>query len=212
MAHYDLEEQEQIEAAKAWWKTYGNLVTGIVLAGSLAVVGWQGWNWYQASESAKASATLTVLERGLADNAAQKVRGAAGELAEKYGRTSQAALGTLLAARYFHENNDSRAARAQLQWVVDNGRDEVRDIARLRLVAVLIDEKVWDEALKQLDQPHAPAFAALYGEARGDVLAGMGKRDAARQAYRSALDQQSPTAGPARELLQQKLDQLGEAA
>jgi predicted negative regulator of RcsB-dependent stress response len=28
MAHYDLEEQEQIDTLKTWWKMYGNLVTG----------------------------------------------------------------------------------------------------------------------------------------------------------------------------------------
>jgi len=40
MAHYDLEEQEQIDSIKTWWKMYGNLVTGVILAGSLAVIGW----------------------------------------------------------------------------------------------------------------------------------------------------------------------------
>ena len=49
MAHYDLEEQEQIDSIKTWWKMYGNLVTGVVVAGSLAVIGWQGWNWHQRS-------------------------------------------------------------------------------------------------------------------------------------------------------------------
>ena len=53
---YDLEEQEQIDSLKTWWKMYGNLVTGLVVAASLAMVGWQGWNWYQGGQSAKAAA------------------------------------------------------------------------------------------------------------------------------------------------------------
>ena len=36
MAHYDLEEQEQIDSIKTWWKMYGNLLTGIVVVASLA--------------------------------------------------------------------------------------------------------------------------------------------------------------------------------
>ena len=52
MAHYDLEEQEQIDTLKTWWKMYGNLVTGLVVAVSLGVIGWQGWNWYQRGQSA----------------------------------------------------------------------------------------------------------------------------------------------------------------
>ena len=47
MAHSDLEEQEQIDTLKAWWKMYGNLVTSLVTAVCLGVVAWQGWNWYQ---------------------------------------------------------------------------------------------------------------------------------------------------------------------
>ena len=96
MAHYDLEEQEQIDSIKTWWKMYGNLVTGVVLAGSLAVIGWQGWNWYQRSQSAQASAIYAVLEQAVAARDAQRVKAAAGELAEKFGGTSYAALGALV--------------------------------------------------------------------------------------------------------------------
>ena len=62
MAHYDLEEQEQIDTLKTWWKMYGNLVTSVVVAASLGVVGWQGWNWYQRDQSARAAAIYGVLE------------------------------------------------------------------------------------------------------------------------------------------------------
>jgi len=75
MAHYDLEEQEQIDTLKTWWKMYGNLVTGLVMAASLAVVGWQGWNWYQGGQSAKAAAIYGVLEQA----AAVVVTGLAGQ-------------------------------------------------------------------------------------------------------------------------------------
>ena len=87
MAHYDLEEQEQIDSIKTWWKMYGNLVTGVILAGSLSVIGWQGWNWYQRSQSAQASAIYAVLEQAVATRDAQRVKAAAGELAEKFGGT-----------------------------------------------------------------------------------------------------------------------------
>ena len=30
MAHYDLEEQEQLDTLKTWWKMHGNLVTTVV--------------------------------------------------------------------------------------------------------------------------------------------------------------------------------------
>ena len=41
MAHYDLEEQEQIASLKTWWNMYGNLLTTVVTVACLAVIGWQ---------------------------------------------------------------------------------------------------------------------------------------------------------------------------
>jgi len=215
MAHYDLEEQEQIDSIKTWWKMYGNLVTGVILAGSLSVIGWQGWNWYQRSQSAQASAIYAVLEQAVATRDAQRVKAAAGELAEKFGGTSYASLGALVAARQSFEAGDLKTAKAQLSWAADKGKDEIRDLARLRLASVLLDEKAYDEALKQLESAHAAAFAARFLELKGDVLAAQGKKPEARTAYKAALDKgegHEGRGGAGRELLRQKLDNLGEAA
>ena len=215
MAHYDLEEQEQIDTLKTWWKMYGNLVTGVVVAGSLAVIGWQGWNWYQRSQSAQASAIFGVLEQAVVARDAQRVKAAAGELAEKFGGTSYASLGALVAARQSFEAGDLKTAKAQLSWAADKGKDEIKDLARLRLAAVLLDEKAYDEALKQLESAHAAAFAARFLELKGDVLAAQGKKPEARTAYKAALDKgegHEGRGGAGRELLRQKLDNLGEAA
>jgi predicted negative regulator of RcsB-dependent stress response len=212
MAHYDLEEQEQLDSLKTWWKMYGNLVSGVVVVASLAAIGWQGWNWYQRNQSAQASAVYGVLEQAVAVQDAQRIKAAAGELAEKYGSTNYATLGALLAAKQSFAAGDLKTAKAQLTWAADNGKDELKDIARLRLAAVQLDEKAYDEALKQLEAAHAPAFEAQFQELKGDVLSAQGKKPEARTAYKAALDKNDGKGGPLRDLLQQKLDSLGEAA
>lgn len=212
MAHYDLEEQEQIDTLKTWWKMYGNLVTGVIVAASLAVIGWQGWNWYQGGQSAKAAAIYGVLEQAAAAGDAPKVKAAAGELAEKFGSTSYASLGAMLAAKQSFDAGDLKTAKTQLAWVAENGKDEIKDLARLRLATVQLDEKAYDEALKQLDAAHAAAFDARFQELKGDVLSAQGKKPEARSAYKAALDKMTGKQGAARELLQQKLDGLGEVA
>ncbi len=41
---YDLEEQEQIDTLKSWWKQYGNLLTWLLIAALAAFSGWSAWN------------------------------------------------------------------------------------------------------------------------------------------------------------------------
>lgn len=212
MAHYDLEEQEQIDSLRAWWGMYGNLVTALVTAASLAVVGWQGWNWYQNGQAAKASAVYGVLEQAVQVGDAQRIKAAAGELAEKYASTHYAALGALQAAQHSFLAGDLKTAKVQLTWIVENGKDEIRDLARLRLAAILLDEQAYEMAASTLSAAPVPAFMARQQELLGDLHAAQGKRDEAKTAYRAALEKAGDKAGSGRELLQQKLDALGESA
>jgi predicted negative regulator of RcsB-dependent stress response len=224
MATYDLEEQEQLAEIKAWWKQYGNLVTGIVIAASVGVLLWQGWTWYQSNQAAKASAVYAVLQRATLDRDTQKIKSATGELVEKFGSTAYAPLGALTAAKALHESGDIKSAKAQLNWVADNGHDELRDIGRLRLAALLLDEKAYDEALKALSASHGSGFDARFSELKGDVYAAQGKKTEASAAYAAALSKLGDTSkegkstlqsqqanAPYREMIQQKLDSLGDA-
>ncbi len=50
---YDLEEQEQIDAIKAWWTKYGNLVTWVLIVALASYAGWAYWNHTQGGSSAR---------------------------------------------------------------------------------------------------------------------------------------------------------------
>ena len=217
MAHYDLEEQEQIDTLKTWWKMYGNLVTGLALAVALGVVGWQGWNWYQRGQVAQASAVFAALEQAVTSRDMQRVKTVAGELTEKYSGTPYASLAALLAAKTSFEAGDAKTAKAQLAWVAEKGKEELKDIGRLRLAAVLLDEAAYDEALKTLAGGQGAAFAGRFAELRGDVLAAQGKKSEARAAYKTALESMESKSkaqggSPYRDIVQQKVDALGDAA
>lgn len=211
MAHYDLEEQEQIDTLKTWWKMNGNLVTGAVTVVCLCIIAWQGWNWYQRNQAAQASGIYGVLEHAVATGDAQKTKAAAGELAEKFSGTTYAALGALLAGKQSFEAGDLKTAKVQLAWAAEHAKDELRDLARLRLAAVLLDEKAYDEALKQVMSSGSPEFAPRFDELKGDILAAQGKKAEAHAAYRAALANSLLKPGVGREVLQQKFDSLGEA-
>jgi predicted negative regulator of RcsB-dependent stress response len=220
MATYDLEEQEQLDELKTWWKMYGNLVTGILVVVALAAVAWQGWNWWQRQQAAQASALFSGLQTAAVQKDAKRARDLAGELIDKYSGTAYAGMGALLAARVQVDAGDARNARVQLGWAAENAKDPgLRELARLRLAAVMLDEKAYDEALKQLAAEPAAAFAPRFAELRGDILAAQGKTVEARTAYDAALakfdaqakDDETRKRGGYNELVQAKRDSLGAA-
>jgi predicted negative regulator of RcsB-dependent stress response len=97
----------------------------------------------------------------------------------------------------------------------------LRDLARLRAAAVLLDDKAYEQALARLDGASSPAFAARFPEMRGDILAAQGKKTDAASAYRTALTRldelksgaglewRDETNAVFRVLIEQKIDALG---
>jgi len=206
----DLEEQEQVAELKAWWQQHGSLIVAVVLAASAAFAGWQGWRWYQASQTTQAAALYDTLARAAQAGEAKALRDAAGSLIEAYPRTLYASMGALVAARFHFDRDDLKAAKAQLQWVVERSpAEDFRDIARLRLAAILLDEKAYDEALQLLDAKHAPAYDSQYAALRGDVLVAKNQPAEARAAYQLALEKAAKDEGAFRESVRMRLEALG---
>ncbi len=208
---YDLEEQEQLASIKAWWAQYGKLVMLTVVLGALVFGGIRGWHYYRNTQAASALALFEQLQRAERASDHKKVRDIATQIVDKYASTQYATLASLASARSSFDTGDLQAAKSRLQWVIEHAKEEeARDVARLRLARLLLDEKNAAEALKLLEAKPAESFAGLYADVRGDALLAEGKRSEARAAYQLALEKSDP-ASPSRQILQLKLDALGEA-
>lgn len=205
----DLQEQEQLDALKAFWKTYGNLITWVLILALGAYAAWNGWNYWQRDQGLKAGAMFDELERVAQAGDADKTGRIFGDLKERYPRTAIAQQGALLTAKVQYEKGQADAAKASLQWAADNAtEDEMRTIARLRLAALQADAKQFDEALKTLDAAKSPSFEALVADRRGDILMMQGKPDEARAAYQLAFKGLSEKI-EYRRLIEAKLTALG---
>ncbi|MFZ4759659.1 MAG: YfgM family protein [Burkholderiaceae bacterium] len=208
---YDLEEQDQLDALKAFWNRWGNLLLTIVTVVLLAVAGWRGWGWWQQKQTAEASVLYEQLRDAVEKKDIGRVKQTSGPLFEQYAGTVYGSMGALLAARAYHDAGDLRGAKAPLQWAVDGSKDpEHRLIARLRLAGILLDEKAYDDGLKLLAVDDAGSFTGAFADRRGDLLLAQGKRDEARSAYKLALEKLDRNAA-LRPLVQMKLDALGGA-
>ena len=209
MAALDLQEQEQLEGLKAWWKDNGNWVLGVVLFAVIAVGGWRGWHYYQAKQANEAATFYEQFNEQLATNDVKRINDAATVVMDKYAGTIYAARAALAAAQVNEQSKAIPQAKTQLQWVLDHAAEaNLKDVAHLRLASILFDEKNYADALKQLDVTHPAAFDGLYADLKGDVLSAQGKNDEARLAYQQAFDK-TDARSTYRQLIQMKLDDLG---
>lgn len=207
----DLQEQEQLDALKAFWNKQGNLITWTLVLALGAFAAWNGWNWWQREQALKAGAMFEELDRAATANDADKTGRIFADLKDGFPRTAYAQQGGLLAAKIQAGKGQTDAAKASLSWVADNAvEDEVRTIARLRLAAVLADNKQYDEALKALDAAKSEGFEALVADRRGDVLLAQGKKDEARTAWQAAY-KAMPEKADYRRLIEAKLTAMGAA-
>jgi predicted negative regulator of RcsB-dependent stress response len=207
---YDLEEQEQLDSLKAWWNQYGNLATWLLIIALAGYAAWSGWRYYQRTQSAQAGQLYEELQKAVVAKDAAKVQRIVTDMTDKFGRTTYAQMGGLAAAKSSFDANDLKAAKAQLQWVIDHGSDEYKAIARIRLAGVLLDEKSYDEALKTLSGDFPEQFAAAVADRKGDILVAQNKLEDARAAYKLALEK-SDQKDSGRQLIQIKLDAIGGA-
>ncbi len=185
--HLDLEEQEQLDRLKSFWKDYGNLITWALIAVLGAYAAWNGWTWWQRDQATKASAIFEEFDKSASAGDVAKTAGIFNDMKERFPRTTLTQQAGLMTAKLQVEKGQADAAVASLEWVGQNATEaEYQTIARLRLAGLLLDQKKYDEALKQLDAATAKDFVALVADRRGDVLAAQGKLDAAKAAYAAA--------------------------
>ena len=211
----DLQEQEQVDQLKAFWKQYGNLITWTLILALGGFAAWNGWNWWQREQGSKASSMFDELERAAQAGDAERSARVFADLKERFARTAYASQGALLAAKVQAEKGQGDAALTSLTWAADNAsEDEIRTLARLRAAALLMDKKQYDAALTQLDAAasgkNAKEFEALVADRRGDVFMAQGKKDEARKAFEiayKAMDEKIDY----RRLIDAKLTALGAA-
>jgi len=205
----DLDEQEQLDQIKHFWRTWGNLISWILIAVLGSYAAWNGYQYWERSQATKAAALFDEVERAVGSGDLARVERSLADMKDKFGRTQFAQQSALLAAKTLQAQGKVDAARDALGWVVNGATDTgYRDIARLRLAALQLDNKAYDDALKLLGSDFTPEMSGLAADLRGDVLQAKGQSAEAVSAYQQAWEKLADTPDY-RLLVKAKLNALG---
>ena len=207
--HLDLEEQEQLDQLKHFWKQYGNLITWVLIVVLGAVAAWNGYHMWRRNQAVQAAAMFDEVEKVVRGGDAEKAERAFSDMKERFAKAAYTQQAGLLVAKMAYESGKVDAAKKTLNWLSDNAADKgYASIARLRLSGVLVDGKAYDDALKVLGTGIAEEFAALADDRKGDIYILQDKRVEAKAEYLKAFkafDEQSEY----RRLVGVKLNALG---
>ena len=207
--HLDLEEQEQLDELKHFWKQYGNLITWALIIVLGAFAAWNGYKYWQRSQATQAAVMYDEIERAIQSGETAKIDRSLADMKDRFGRTTYAQQAGLLAAKAYYDKGNTDAARATLNWVADRSSDPgYQAVAKLRLAGLLLEKKSYDDALQQVSGTFPKDFTGLVADRRGDILMAQGKRIEAKAEYEKAfkgLDERAEY----RRLLEVKLNALG---
>lgn len=211
---FDLEEQEKIDRLKAWWEQWGNLLSGLILAVLLAILGWYGWNWYQTNQTRNALAYFEIVEsnyRASDEASLYRLQEANQILQDKYKGNIYAGRGSLLAARTYLAKEDYAQAEAELQRVLGSSKSypELVGAATLQLATVYLNQEKFEQALSLLSQ-EMKGYEALFADKRGDAYFAQGDLTNATSQWSQAAEV-SDVSGEFVQTMQFKLSVLGEA-
>lgn len=185
--HLDLEEQEQLDQLKHLWNTWGPLISAvlIVVAGSLAA--WNGYQYWQNRQASQAAALFDAVEVAARSGDQARMAQAFGDLKSKYAGTTQASHAGLTFAKSLVDAGNAEGAKEVLAWVASQSGDEgLKGLAKVRLASVLMDQKNYDEALKQLSGGLPVEFEAAAADRKGDIYLSQDKRSEAIAEYAKA--------------------------
>lgn len=185
--HLDLEEQEQLDELKHFWKQYGNAITWVLIIALSIFAAWNGYQQWERSQAVQAAGMYDEVERVVATGDVAMAERAFGDMKERFARTAYAQQAGLLLAKLAVDKAKPEAAKSALTWVAEKSTDEgYAAIAKLRLAGLLIGEKAFDAALKLLEGAPPTEFVALFADRKGDVYAIQNKPAEAKAEYQKA--------------------------
>lgn len=207
--HLDLEEQEQLDQLKHFWKQYGNAVSWVLIVVLGAFAAWNGYQWWTKRQMEQASAMYEEVDRVISAGDMPAAEKAFADMKQRFPSTVYTQQAGLTLAKVAYLSGKPDLAQATLTAVATSGADEgLAALAKIRQAGLMIETKNFEAATKLLGEKFPAEFAGLVSDKKADALLVQGKKDEAITLYKDAIKQFSER-DQYRRLVEVKLTALG---
>ena len=202
-----LEEQQELDDFKYFWKNWGRWLFALLIAAALGYLGYIIYKDHKISQNREAAEVLAqMVDKAQSKADSKQINADLLKLQQDYPDTVPAAQATMMVAATEFDAGRYDTAAGHLNWVLSNQKAPlIQALAAQRLAVVLLQQKKYDAAIAALNTKVEADFEPLLLEAKGDVYAAQNKTKEAAQSYQQALGK-LPKDAIERELLQMKLD------
>lgn len=188
---YDTEDQ-QFDTLRKWFnENLRPVVLGLVI-GVGCILGWNAWQNYKSTQTREASDLFQELLKAGESNHSDSLVKLGERIKTDYPDSTYASYAGFFLAKSQLEKGNLEAARKELEAVLaGTSEPSIKNIARLRLLRVLLAEGKAQEALELINALGAAGsrkFEAAYVELKGDAYVALGKDREARSAYKRAAE------------------------
>lgn len=207
--HLDLEEQEQLDQLKHFWKQYGNAVSWLLIVVFGSFASWNGYQWWIKRQAEQASAMYEEVDRVISSGDIAAADRAYGDMRQRFPSTVYTQQAGLTLAKVAYLYGKPEVAQTALISVAEGTADSgLAALARVRQAGLLIDAKNFEAAGKALDWNFPKEFSGLVSDKKADLILSQGKTDEATNLYKEAI-KHMPERDQYRRLVEVKLASLG---
>lgn len=205
-----MNDYEQLENIKTWWKTYGKRTIFGLLFVVVAILGWKQWQEKKEADAARASDAYEALLVSVTKQDKTAIKAQTQYILEHFPKSIYAAFTQLMLAKQAvldHKLSDAALILEKARALLKNS--PLRLLAEYRLARVYLAGGSPQKALTVLSTENPGAYQALFDEVKGDCYLAQGKIKQAKEAYQLALN--SPfVEKKEHSFLQMKLESLGQ--
>ncbi|CAM3811370.1 YfgM family protein [Avibacterium endocarditidis] len=201
---YTIEEEQELNELKTWWKENGKLVVAIFVLTLAGVFGWRYWQSHQIAQNQQRSAQYEQLVSQFQADKANV--GSVEQFAQSNDKTAYAVFALLDAASISVQKQEFAQAENLLKQALTNADDDIlRSVSALRLAEVQFQQQQFDNALASLQQVKGEAWNSASLLLKGDIQLAKGDKESAKASFEQGLKTASPIEA---DLIQVRLNNL----